>query len=206
MVLVYLLVNPQGSRLWRLKYRMHGKEKLLAIGAYPDVSLKRAREKRDEARRLLADGIDPSAQRKAEKLADANTFEAIAREWLELQQKKLSATTYAKAVWTFETLLFPFIGSQPIRRLTASDVLVAVRRIEARGKHETAHRAKQRCGQIFRFAVATGRADRDPTSDLRGALAPVVKTNRPAITEPAQIGQLLNASMVTPAMPRPRLR
>jgi hypothetical protein len=203
---LYLLVNPQGSRLWRLKYRMHGKEKLLAIGAYPDVSLKRAREKRDEARRLLADGIDPSAQRKAEKLADANTFEAIAREWLELQQKKLSATTYAKAVWTFETLLFPFIGSQPIRRLTAADVLAAVRRIESRGKHETAHRAKQRCGQIFRFGVATGRADRDPTSDLRGALAPVVKTNRPAITEPAQIGQLLNASMVTPAMPRPRLR
>jgi integrase len=109
-------------------------------------------------------------------------------------------------VWTFETLLFPFIGSQPIRRLTAADVLAAVRRIEARGKHETAHRAKQRCGQIFRFAVATGRADRDPTSDLRGALAPVVKTNRPTITEPAQIGQLLNAIDGTPAMPRLLLR
>ncbi len=190
---LYLLVNPQGSRLWRLKYRVHGKEKLLAIGAYPDVSLKRAREKRDEARRLLADGIDPSAQRRAEKLADANTFEAIAREWLELQQKKLSATTYTKALWLFETLLFPSLGSQPIRKLTAADVLATIRRIEARGKHETAHRAKQRCGQIFRFAVATGRADRDPTSDLRGALAPVVRTNRPAITEPEQIGQLLNA-------------
>jgi integrase len=190
---LYLLVNPQGSRLWRLKYRIHGKEKLLAIGAYPDVSLKRAREKRDEARRLLADGIDPSAARKAEKIADANTFEAIAREWLELQQKKLSASTYDKALWVFETLLFPFIGSQPIRRLSASDVLGAVRRIEARGKHETAHRAKQRCGQVIRYAVATGRADRDPTADLRGALAPVVKTSRPAITEPAQIGQLLTA-------------
>lgn len=166
---------------------------MLAIGVYPDVSLKRAREKRDEARRLLADDIDPSAQRKAEKLSDANTFEAIAREWLELQQKKLSATTYAKALWIFETLLLPFIGSQPIRKLTATDVLATVRRIEARGKHETAHRAKQRCGQIFRFAVSTGRADRDPTSDLRGALAPAVKTNRPAITEPTQIGQLLNA-------------
>jgi integrase len=190
---MYLLINPQGSRLWRLKYRVHGKEKLLAIGAYPDVSLKRAREKRDEARRLLADGIDPSAQRKAAKLADANTFEALAREWLALQQKNFSAKTYAKAVWIFESLLFPFIGSEPIRKLTAAEVLAAVRRIEARGKHETAHRAKQRCGQIFRFAVSTGRADRDPTSDLRGALAPVIKTNRPAVTEPAQIGQLLNA-------------
>lgn len=190
---LYLLVNPQGSRLWRFKYRIHGKEKLLAIGAYPDVSLKRAREKRDEARRLLADGIDPSAQRRAEKVADANTFEAIAREWLGLQQKKLSASTYEKALWVFETLLFPFIGSQPVRRLSASDVLGAVKRIEARGKHETAHRAKQRCGQVIRYAVATGRADRDPTADLRGALAPVVKTSRPAITEPAQIGQLLTA-------------
>lgn len=190
---LYLLVNPQGSRLWRLKYRIHGKEKLLAIGAYPDVSLKRAREKRDEARRLLADGIDPSAQRKAEKTANATTFEAIAREWLALQQKKLSASTYDKAIWIFETLLFPFIGSQPIHRLTASDVLGAIRRIEARGKHETAHRAKQRCGQIFRYAVSTGRADRDPTADLRGALAPVVTTSRPAITEPTQIAQLLTA-------------
>jgi len=190
---LYLLVNPQGSRLWRLKYRVHGKEKLLAIGAYPDVSLKRAREKRDDARRLLADGIDPNAQRRAEKLAAADTFEAIAREWLELQHKKLSPTTYVKALWIFETLLFPSIGSQPIRKLTAADVLAVVRRIEARGKHETAHRAKQRCGQVIRFAISTGRADRDPTSDLRGALAPVVRTNRPAITEPAQIGQLLNA-------------
>lgn len=190
---LYLLITPQGSRLWRLKYRIHGKEKLLAIGAYPAVSLKRAREKRDEARRQLADGIDPSAQRKTAKLADANTFEALAREWLALQQKNFSEKTYAKAVWIFESLLFPFIGSEPIRKLTAADVLVTVRRIEARGKHETAHRAKQRCGQIFRFAVSTGRADRDPTSDLRGALAPVITTNRPAITEPAQIGQLLNA-------------
>lgn len=190
---LYLLVNPQGSRLWRLKYRIHGKEKLLAVGVYPDVSLKRAREKRDEARRLLADGVDPNAQRRAEKLAAADTFEAIAREWLELQRKKLSPTTYAKALWIFETLLFPSIGSQPIRKLTAADVLAVVRRIEARGKHETAHRAKQRCGQVIRFAISTGRADRDPTSDLRGALAPVVRTNRPAITEPAQIGQLLSA-------------
>lgn len=190
---LYLLINPQGSRLWRLKYRVHGKEKLLAIGAYPDVSLKRAREKRDDARRLLADGIDPNAQRKSEKLAAADTFEALAREWLALQQRKLSPTTYAKALWIFGTLLFPSIGSQPIRKLTAADILAVVRRIEARGKHETAHRAKQRCGQVIRFAVSTGRADRDPTSDLRGALAPVVRTNRPAITEPAQIGQLLNA-------------
>lgn len=190
---LYLLVNPQGSRLWRLKYRIHGKEKLLAIGSYPDVPLKRAREKRDEARRLLADGIDPAAQRKAEKVANTNTFEAVAREWLVLQQKKLSVTTYDKAVWTFETLLFPFIGSQPIRKLTSPDVLSALRRIEARGRHETAHRAKQRAGQVFRYAIVTGRAEYDPIASLRGALAPVVSTSRPAITEPAQIAQLLKA-------------
>lgn len=111
---LYLLVNPQGSRLWRLKYRIYGKEKLLAIGAYPDLSLKRAREKRDEARRLLADGIDPSAQRKAEKLAHAETFETIAAEWLDLQRKRFTAASIKKAEWMFDDLLNPFIGSKPI--------------------------------------------------------------------------------------------
>jgi hypothetical protein len=188
---LYLLINLQGSRLWRLKYRIHGKEKLLAIGVYPDVSLKRAREKRDDARRLLADGIDPSAQRKAEKVADANTFESFAREWLELQQKKLQRRRTARRCGYSRVCYFPSLGRSPFagcRQLMCS----AVRRIEARGKHETAHRAKQRCGQVIRYAVATRRADRDPAADLRGAPAPVVKTSRPAITEAGQIGQLLN--------------
>lgn len=190
---LYLLLNPQGSRLWRLKYRIHGKEKLLAIGAYPDVSLKRAREKRDEARRLLADGIDPNAQRKAEKLAHAETFETIAAEWLDLQRKRFSAASIEKAEWMFNDLLNPFLGSKPITTITAPEVLTVLRKLEARGKHETAHRLRQRCGQVFRYAVATGRALRDPTVDLRGALAPIVVAHRAAITEPKRIGELLRA-------------
>lgn len=190
---LYLLVNPQGSRLWRLKYRIHGKEKLLAIGAYPDVSLKRAREKRDEARRLLTDGIDPSAQRKAEKLAHAETFETIACEWLDLHRKRFSAASIEKAEWMFNDLLNPFLGSKPITTITAPEILTVLRKLEARGKHETAHRLRQRCGQVFRYAVATGRALRDPTVDLRGALAPIVVAHRAAITEPKRIGELLRA-------------
>src|SRR5688572_13359019 len=120
--------QPQGSRLWRLKYRIHGKEELLASGAYPDVSLKRAREKRDEARRLLAAGIDSSAQRKAVKLADADTFAALAREWLALQQKKFSAKTYAKAVWIFETLLWALNPAGPAPAITTSHSLFTMSR------------------------------------------------------------------------------
>lgn len=190
---LYLLVNPQGSRLWRLKYRIHGKEKLLAVGSYPDVSLKRAREKRDEARKLLADGIDPSSQRKADKLAHADTFEKIAAEWLDLQRKRLVPVSIAKAEWLFKELLNPFLGSKPITTITAADILAVLRKVESRGKHDTAHRMRQRCSQIFRFAVATGRADRDPTADLRGALAPIVIQHRAAITEPQKIGGLLRA-------------
>lgn len=165
--------------------------------------MKRAREKLDEARRLLADGIDSSAQRKAEKLADSNTFEAIAREWLEFQHKKHSATIYAKAVWTFETLLFRFIGSQPIRKLTAADVLAAVRRIEARGKHETAHRAKRRCGQIFRFAVSTGRADRAPTSICAASLRLWSRPIDSPSPNRCRSGNCSTPSIVTLAMPQP---
>jgi integrase len=190
---LYLLVNPQGSRLWRLKYRVQGKEKLLAVGNYPDVSLKRAREKRDEARRLLADGIDPSAQRKTEKLARAETFESVAAEWLDLQRKRFSQSSVEKAEWMFNDLLNPFLGSKPIAAITAPEILAALRKVEARGKHETAHRLRQRCGQVFRYAVATGRALRDPTVDLRGALAPIVSSHRAAITEPKGIGELLRA-------------
>jgi integrase len=156
------------------------------------VSLKRAREKRDEARSLIADGVDPSLKRQAEKLAHADTFEAIAREWLAKQP--FTEKTLEKAEWTFNDLIFPFIGSRPIKSITAPDVRTSVlRRLESRGKHETAHRTKQRIGQVFRYAIATGRAERDVTADLRGALAPVVTTNHAAVTEPAKIGELLRA-------------
>lgn len=190
---LFLLLNPNGGRWWRLKYRFNGSERGLSLGVYPDVSLKNARDRRDEARRFLANGIDPSTVRRTAKVAQSNTFEALAREWLELQRKKLARATFDKAQWTFETLLFPYIGSRPIGGITAADVLSVLRRIESRGHHETAHRAKQRCGQVFRYAVATSRAERDPTGDLRGALAPVVARNHSAITEPGRIGDLLRS-------------
>jgi integrase len=189
---LFLLVTPQGGRLWRLKYRYAGAEKLLALGAYPDVLLKRAREKRDEARSLVADGRDPSEIRKAEKAARGNTFAAIAEEWLRLRSDKLAAITLAKARWLLGFLLRD-LGSKPIATITAPQLLAALRKIEAAGNHETAHRAKQRFGEIARYAIATGRAERDVTTDLRGALAPVVTRSHASITDPARVGELLRA-------------
>jgi integrase len=198
---LYMEVTPTGSRRWRLKYRLHGREKGLSLGIYPHVSLSLARQRRDDAKRLLATGGDPSEKRKAEKLAQSDTFEAVAREWLALQAKPdrknnrpaLAKSTWEKALWTFETLLFPFIGSRPISKIEPPEVLRALKRIENRGNHETCHRTKQRCGQVFRYAIATGRATRDVTADLRGALAPVISQNFAAITEPNSIGELLRA-------------
>jgi integrase len=190
---LYLKVETSGSRLWRFKYRLGGKERLLALGAYPDVPLKRAREKRDEARRLLADGVDPSAHRQEAKAAEAVTFAGVAAEWLDLHRKRFAPATFEKAAWTFNDLVNPFIGSRPIASITAPELLAVVRRLEKRGKHETAHRTKQRCGQVFRYAIATGRATRDVSADLRGALAPVVTKNHAAIVEPRRIGGLLRA-------------
>jgi integrase len=190
---LYLLVSPRGGRLWRLKYRVAGREKLLAIGIYPDLSLAKARERRDEARRLLVDQIDPSARKKAERMADANTFEGIAREWLELQRHGLSEKTFLRKLGWLEDFLFPYLGRHPIAKITAPDLLAALKRIEARGFHETAHRARSTASNVLRYAVASGRAERDISVDLRGALAPVITTNRAAITVPAHIGQLLRS-------------
>ncbi len=190
---LYLLVNPNGALWWRLKYRFEGREKLLSLGVYPHVSLQQARATRDEAKKTVANGIDPSTKRQAEKSSTANSFEAVAREWLALQEKKLAQATYAKAVWTLETLVYPYIGSRPIAKLGATDVLKVLKRIEGRGIHETAHRTRQRCSQVFRYAVQTERAAHDVTADLRGALAPVVSEHHAAITEPARIGELLRA-------------
>jgi integrase len=190
---LYLLVKPGGGRLWRLKYRVAGREKLLAIGAYPDLSLAKARERREEARRLLADRIDPSARKKAERLAQADTFESVAREWLELQRQGLSEKTFLRKLGWLEDFLFPYLGRHPIAKITAPDLLASLKRIEARGFRETAHRARSTASNVLRFAVASGRAERDVSVDLRGALAPVVTTNRAAITVPVQIGQLLRS-------------
>lgn len=190
---LYLLVNPNGASWWRFKYQFENREKLLSLGVYPHVTLQQARALRDEARRTLANGVDPSAKRQAEKSSTANTFEAVAKEWLALQEKKLAPATYAKAQWTLETLVCPYIGSRPIAKLGATEVLKVLKRIEGRGIHETAHRTRQRCSQVFRYAVQTERAAHDVTADLRGALAPVVSEHHAAVTEPARIGELLRA-------------
>ena len=188
---LYLLVDPRGGRLWRLKYRVDGREKLLAIGAYPDLSLAKARERREEARGLLTQQIDPGVRKKAERVAQADTFESIAREWLALQKRGLAEKTFLRKLGWLEDFLFPYVGRHPIAKITVPDLLAALKRIEARGFRETAHRARSTASNVFRYAVATGRAQRDITTDLRGALAPVVTTNRAAITVPVQIGQLM---------------
>lgn len=194
---LYLLVQPTGGKLWRLKYRIDGKEKLLALGVYPDVGLKDARAARDEARRLLADGIDPAEHRKANKNARAdavgNSFESVAREWFTKLLPTWTPDHADKIIKRLERDVFPWIGSKPIADLNAPTVLTTIRRIEARGRLETAHRALQNCGQVFRYAVATGRAERDPTGDLRGALPPTREKHMAAITDPVEVGALLRA-------------
>ena len=196
---MYLLVNRDGARWWRFDYRRPDtrKRNTLSLGTFPDVSLRKARDKRDEARALLVDGIDPGSERKATKIAGeeraANSFAAIAEEWLAKQAARMAPATFEKARWTFDDLLFPWIGNRPITEIDAPELLKVLRRIEERGAHETAHRTKQRAGQVFRYAIATARAKHDPTADLRGALAPVVSTSRAAITDPAKVGVLLRA-------------
>jgi integrase len=190
---LYMLVTPTGGRLWRFRYRIGGVEKLLALGAYPDVPLKRAREKRDEARILVADGVDPMAKRRADRAARTDTFELIAAEWLELQRKALASETMQILGTRLKSFLYPYIGSRPVRSITAQELLAALRRIEARGKHETAHRVRALAGRVLRFAVATGRADHDVAADLKDALAPVKSRNFASVTDPARVGQLLRA-------------
>lgn len=190
---LYAIVNKDGSCWWRFKYRFEGREKLLSLGIYPDVPLRRAREKRNEARRLVADGVDPGAKRKAEKAALADTFEAVAREYLSMKGNALAKTTAEKRLHRFESFLFPRLGNRPISKITAPEFLDALKRVERHGKNETAHRLRSESGQIFRYAIATGRAERDITADLRGALIPVVVKNHAAITDPVAIAQLLKA-------------
>jgi len=189
---LFLLVTPQGAKYWRLKYRIEGREKGLSLGVYPDVPLKDAREKRDEFRKLIAAGVDPSEQRQASKQARANTLEAIALEWLSNQKAKFAPATHSKAEGQLKSI-FPYLGFLPINEVTAPRLLDVLRRIENQGKHETAHRVRQRLSQVFRYAIATGRCERDPTQDLRGALKPVVTTSRAAITDPRKVAELLRA-------------
>jgi integrase len=190
---LYLIVNPSGAKWWRFKYQHGEKEKLISLGVYDDVSLKSAREKRDDARRLVAANADPSAKRKAERVARADTFRAIAEEWMAHQAAKLGAETLATLRSRLETWVFGSIGNEPIAEVTASQLLTMLRRVEAKGRHETAHRIRSSCGRVFRYAIASGRASRDPAADLKGALAPVVVTHHPAIVDPPKVGALLRA-------------
>ncbi len=188
-----LWVQPSGSKLWNLAYRFAGKQRKLAIGSY--IQLKEARAKREEAKRLLASGVDPSQQKRklASESQKADTFEAISREVLEKKRREgKSETTVSKANWLFD-LATPALGSRPIAEITAPEVLAVLRQVEARGRLETARRLRAIIGQAFRFAVATGRAMNDPTSALRGALTAPVVQHRAAIVEPVPFGALLRA-------------
>jgi len=192
---LYLEVSPRGGKWWRFKYRFGGKEKRISLGVYPDVSLSDAREKLQAARTLVANNVDPGEARKAEKAASteraANSFETIAREWFATKSPAWAESHSKKVIGRLEKNIFPWLGSKAIAEITAPQLLAVIRRIEHRGVNETAHRSLQHCGQVFRYAVATGRAERDPSSDLRGALAPVIKNHFSAVTEPDQVAGLL---------------
>src|SRR6185437_12910599 len=190
---LFMLVTPTGGRLWRFRYRLGGVEKLLTLGAYPDVSLKRAREKRDDARKLVADGIDPADKRQAEAVAAADTFEAVAREWFAKFSTRWAPSHADKVIRRLERDVFPWMGRKPIAKLDAPTILATLRRIESRGAVDTAHRALQNCGQVFRYAVATGRANADVTRDLRGSLTPWKAGHFASMTDPDEVGALLRA-------------
>lgn len=196
---MYLEISPAGGKLWRLKYRFRGKEKRLALGKYPDVSLAKARERRDEARRLLADGIDPGEQKKAAKHARAhlerNTFETIAREWHVKIACTQAETTHTKRLRFLEGDVFPFIGKRPIAELGAPDLLAVIHRIENRGAVDIARRVHNICGRVFRYAVGKGLINRDPSRDieLKDILPPEDVKHHASVTEPKAAGELMRA-------------
>lgn len=193
---LYLHITEKGSKLWRFRYRFEGKEKLLALGKYPEISLLDARQRRDDARRLLANNVDPGAVRKAQKQAkvgETETFEVIAREW---HTKFTSTWTSGHSITIMSRLerdLFPWIGTRPIKHIKAPELLSVLRRVESRGALESAHRIRTIAGQVFRYAVATGRAERDPAADLKGALPQPGEKHHAAITDPKEVAPLLRA-------------
>lgn len=193
---LYLHVKPAG-KYWRMSYRFAGKQKLLSLGVYPAVSLAKARQRRDKARELLAEGIDPSAAKRAEKLATtiaaANTFEAVAREFHATHSSGWSPRYAARWIERMEKDLFPYIGKMTLPGITAPILLDALRKVEKRGANETAHTLRQTAGQVFRYGVQTGRCERSPVSDLHGALKPIVVKHMAAVLEPVKAGELLRA-------------
>ncbi len=192
---LFLLVQPQGEswgKWWRFKYRFGGKEKSLSLGTYPEISLSQAREKRDEYRKQIANNIDPAITRKIEKAGSTeNTLAAVAKEFMEANRKRWSASHFAHIEQCFERDVFPWLGNRPLKDLSAVEVLATLRRIVDRGALETAARTKQFIGQAIRYGIATGRAERDVTADLRGALPSPTRGHFPAITEPKSLAGLL---------------
>lgn len=197
---LFVLVQPSGGKLWRLKYRIDGKERKLALGTYPEVSLAEARKRRDRARSQLAEGIDPAREKAREKaqrhIAAANTFDLVAREYFDKRKrdglKAWAPATIGKNEYLL-TLLSPSLGNLPITDILPSDVLAALRKIEAKGTLESARRAMQLASAVFRYGVATARLLSDPTRDLRGALTAPHTKNRAAILDPVKLGELLRA-------------
>ena len=193
---LYLLVAPSGGKLWRLKYRFENKEHRLALGTYPEISLADARQRREEARKQIAHGIDPGAVRKARKQADAaavETFEIIAREWHTRFTKTWTSGHAVTILSRLERDLFPWIGKRPIAEIKAPELLMTLRRVERRGALESAHRIRTIAGQVFRYAVVTGRAEHDPSGDLKGALPQPGEKHHAAITDPKEVAPLLRA-------------
>ena len=192
---LFLYITPEGKKSWRLAYRFMGKQKLLVIGPYPAIGLKEARERREAAKKLLVDNIDPSVAKQAAKAAAASaakdSFEAIALEWLERNAAKWSTAYKENILDRLERDIFPQLGKRPIKTITAPELLSVLRKIESRGSIETAHRGLSDCGRIFRYAIATGRAERDVAADLRGALTSAPETHFATMTDPKDIGEIL---------------
>lgn len=191
---MYLEVTPSGSKLWRMKYRFGGKENRFSIGTYPLVSLATARVKRDEARRLLADGIDPNQVKKVKQQQDAgiNSFQYVALEWYAKKASSWAASTANKIKRRLEVDVLPYLGKRPIAEITAPELLKVIQRIETRSV-DTAYRALEECGQIFRYGMVIGSNIHDPSPALRGVLTKRIKNHFAAITEPAAAGALLRA-------------
>lgn len=192
---LYLYITPKTQKYWRMDYRFGGKRKTLALGVYPDVTLADARHQCDDARKLIKNDIDPSDVKRAKKIAkaqsQANSFKALALEWFAKETPHWSTHHIDRVDRMLNKELFPFIANRPVGDITAPDLLVCLRRVESRGAIETAHRVKQVAGQVFRYAVATGKAERDPSTDLKDALASPKKSHFAAITDPKDVGKLL---------------
>jgi len=194
---LFVFITPNGGKYWRFKYRFGGKEKKLAFGVYPEVSLAEAREKRDKARKMIADNIDPGVVKQASKrattLATENSFQAVALEWYGKFSTKWVASHGDRTLRRLEKDVFPWIGKRPIAEIKAPELLTVLRRVENRGAIETAHRIQQICGQVFRYGIATGKNERDISVDLRGAITPTKKRHHATIVDPKEITKLLRA-------------